>query len=98
MTDSAVILKHTPSGITVRCEAERSQALNKETAKSILRAKLWEAEQERSSGERAVNRKKQVGSGMRGDKRRTIRTQDDVVNDHETGKQWRYKDYARGNW
>lgn len=97
-TESAVILKHLPTGLTVRCEAERSQAQNKETAKAILRARLWEVTQLAFDGKRAYDRKQQVGSGMRGDKRRTIRTQDDVVNDHFTGKQWRFKDYARGIW
>jgi peptide chain release factor 1 len=97
-TESAVQLKHLPSGLMVRCENERSQSQNKESARQVLRARLWQLEQDRNSGARASDRKRQVGSGMRGDKRRTIRTQDDVVNDHETGKQWRYKDYARGNW
>ena len=41
---------------------------------------------------------KQVGSGMRGDKRRTIRTQDDQVTDHVDGRVWRYRDYVRGIW
>lgn len=97
-TESAVVLKHLPTGLMVRCENERSQAQNKETARSVLRARLWQLEQERASGARADDRKRQVGSGMRGDKRRTIRTQDDVVNDHETGKQWRFADYRRGIW
>ena len=35
---------------------------------------------------------------MRGDKRRTIRVQDDQVNDHVDGRTWRYKSYARGDW
>jgi hypothetical protein len=35
---------------------------------------------------------------MRGDKIRTIRVRDDVVNDHVTGKQWKFRDYERGNW
>jgi protein subunit release factor A len=34
----------------------------------------------------AANRKQQVGSGMRGDKMRTYRFQDNTVTDHETGK------------
>ncbi len=97
-TESAVQLRHLPSGLMVRCESERSQSLNKETAKHVLRARLWQTEQERVSGVRDDDRRRQVGSGMRGDKRRTIRVQDDVVNDHVTGRQWRYKAYARGDW
>jgi len=38
------------------------------------------------------------GSGMRGDKRRTVRTQDDQVVDTITGRSWRFKDYERGAW
>jgi len=47
---------------------------------------------------RAAERRAQVGSGMRGDKRRTIRVQDDSVVDHATGRTWRYREYARGDW
>jgi peptide chain release factor 1 len=45
-----------------------------------------------------VNRKGQVGSGMRGDKRRTYRFQDDSVYDSVTGKSARLKDVMRGNF
>ena len=97
-TESAVVIKHLPTGITVRCENERSQAQNKETAKAALRARIYEVTQVALDGKRAFDRKQQLGSGMRGDKRRTIRVQDDAVNDHVTGRQWRYKAYVRGDW
>ena len=97
-TDSAVRLVHRPSGIVVRVESERDQSQNRRTARAVLRARLWELEQSRATGARAADRRAQVGSGMRGDKRRTIRTQDDQVNDHVTGRTWRYKAYVRGDW
>ena len=96
--DTAVQLRHLPSGIVVRCEAERSQLQNKETARSILKARLWQLQRDQDAGARSDDRRRQIGSGMRGDKRRTVRVQDDAVSDHVTGKQWRFKQYARGDW
>lgn len=98
VTASAFQVKHVPTGIIVRAENERSQHLNKQFALETLRARLWERRQTQLDGDRAANRRRQVGSGMRGDKRRTIRTQDDSVVDHETGRTWRFRDYIRGNW
>jgi len=98
VTASAVQLKHKPSGLMVRCEGERSQHQNRETAMALLRARLWELKQNLATQARAEDRRQQVGSGMRGDKRRTIRTQDDRVTDHLTGRTWQFKNYVRGIW
>lgn len=98
MTESAVQVFHKSTGLMVRCESERSQHQNRASALALLRARLWQKEQEKQNGQRASNRKTQIGSGMRGDKRRTIRCQDGIVNDHITGQQWSFKEYERGNW
>ncbi len=96
--NSAVIIKHLPTGIQVRCESERSQHQNRQSALSLLRAKIWERQHEAKTQAIAADRKAQVGVGARGDKRRTIRYQDGVVMDHLTGRRWRLKEYLRGEW
>src|SRR3954469_5689925 len=49
-------------------------------------------------GARAGERRGQRGSGMRGDKRRTVRAQDGTVVDHVTGRRWEMRGYLRGAW
>ena len=57
--------------------------------------KLWQNQYNNSI---ANDRKQQVGSGMRGDKIRTYRFQDDVVKDHITGKTASVKKTLAGNF
>lgn len=97
-TDSAVQIRHAPSGLIVRCETERSQAYNKATALAILRARLHDQLVRHAGAERADDRRRQIGSGQRGDKRRTIAVQRDSVVDHPTGRSWCFADYRRGKW
>lgn len=95
---SAIIVTHKPTGTMVRCETERDQHKNKRLALGILRAKLLNAKETAEHAARNQARKEQLGVGARGDKRRTIRTQDDNVTDHVLGKKMRFRDYEKGNW
>lgn len=95
-TESAVDLVHVPTGITVHCESERSVHRNNAIALARMRALLAERTRQKTIADRDALRRNQVGSGMRGDKRRTIRAQDGTVVDHPTGRTWRLRDYVRG--
>jgi peptide chain release factor 1 len=94
-TSSTVVLTHAPSGIRVRVDG-RNRAQNRETAMAILRARLAETRRAELQRARNAERAELVGSGMRGDKVRTIRVAHDLVIDHRTGKRTTYKRYARG--
>ena len=94
--DTCVVLRHVPSGLTVRVDGGRSQHLNRQTALALLRARLEAASSNRRKQARDADRRRQVGSGMRGDKRRTIALQRDTVTDHVTGKSMQAKAYMAG--
>ena len=95
-TDSAVRLTHVPTGIIVRCEAERDQHRNREMARAVLRARIIAAQQQVDGQERASERRRQVGSGERGDKVRSIDVPEDRVTCHVTNRRCRFRDYERG--
>lgn len=94
--ETAVQITHVPTGTTVRCETERSQGQNKEIAIKTLRARIWQSMKDREHQKTSNIRNSQIGTGMRGDKRRTIQVQNNIVKDHLNGKRWRYEDYCAG--
>lgn len=96
-TESCVDLLHKPSGIKVTMDS-RSQHENKVMALQVLRARLKDKQKNNQAQAVNNNRQAQIGNGYRGDKRRTVRVQDNQVVDHVLGKTMDYKNYSRGNW
>ena len=84
---SAVRLTHKPTGIVVESRRERYQARNRELALEILRAKLWEIEEEKRERDIGASRSV-IGRAMRSEKIRTYNYPQNRVTDHRIHKSW----------
>lgn len=85
-TESAVRVRHLPSGIVVECQEERSQHMNRDKAIQMLKSRLYERELERQRAERdkveAGKMKNEWGSQIR-----SYVLDDRRVKDHRTNHQ-----------
>ncbi len=99
-TESAIRVTHLPTGLVVECQDERSQYKNKDRALQIMRAKLYEREQEKQHAALAAERKSQVGSGDRSDRIRTYNFPQNRVTDHRLtgdGRSFNLESVINGN-
>ena len=86
--ETAVRIRHKPTGLVVSSQVERSQSANKEKALTILMAKLFEQKKIEEQQKIGGLRKKQIGSAERAEKIRTYNFPEDRVTDHRLGKKF----------
>lgn len=97
-TDSAVRIRHLPTGIVVTCQNERSQIQNREVAMKLLRARLYEREEKRHEEEAARLKGEHVQADF-GTQIRTVTIHPyNIVKDHRTNYETSdTEDYLNGN-
>ncbi|KAL4224524.1 translation release factor [Mactra antiquata] len=82
VTDSAVRIKHLPTGFTAEIQTTRSQHKNKELALALLRTRIYEKQLSEQMERVTSQRKMQVGNKNRSEKIRTFNFQQDRITDH----------------
>lgn len=95
--ETTVVAIHRPTQTRVRIN-ERSQHRNKQQAVHELKERVNGRIAAKNHATRNDKRRRQIGSGMRGDKIRTYRERDNVVIDHRTNTKCRLSDWRAGNW
>jgi peptide chain release factor 1 len=93
---TAVRLTHKPTGLTFSVREERSQQQNREIALSLLRAKLWQMEEDKRSSQIGSARSS-IGNAQRADKIRTYNYSRNQVKDHRIDKSFNLDKIINGD-
>lgn len=94
---TAVQLKHLPTGIMIRMQESKSQQDNRQRARRLLLAKLYEIECRRSRDERSAARSAQIGTAERSEKIRTYRWKEGIVADERLPGEYALRDVMAGD-
>ena len=94
--ETVVVVKHKPSGITVRCETERSQWSNKQLALKILHSKLKNIHEKRQKDSISSLKKEHHGSGDRAEKIKTYMVKRNEIVDHRSGNRQSLAEWYKG--
>lgn len=86
--ETAIRITHLPTGLVVTSQTERNQLQNKESALSILAARLLEKKEQEEASKLGGERKAQIGWAMRAEKIRTYNFPQDRITDHRIKKKW----------
>jgi peptide chain release factor 1 len=86
--ETAVRVRHIPTGIVILSRTQRSQGQNKEKALEILRSKIYEIQQNQQMTSLGQQRREQIKGAERSDKIRTYNFPQDRITDHRIGKSW----------
>lgn len=95
--ETAWQIHHKPTGIIIKMMEAKSQQQNRERARRLLMARLYETERLRQHADRAAARKGQIGSGDRSEKIRTYRFKDGIAADERLPGEYSLRDLIAGD-
>ncbi len=95
--ETAWQIHHKPTGIIIKMMEAKSQQQNRERARRLLVAKLYEAERQKKLAERSAARKSQIGTGDRSEKIRTYRFKDGIVADERLPGEFNLRSIVTGD-
>jgi peptide chain release factor 1 len=96
--ETAIQLFHKPTGMIIKMMEAKSQSQNRERARRLLVARLYELERQRAHAERSAARKSQIGTGDRSEKIRTYRWKEGIAADERLPGEYLLRDLLAGDW